>query len=97
MLAYANVFNAPICDVGLNQTEHLLSRRRDLDEDTVVDLEETEKLERLALLWVDLVDTLDSDDECELWLSWHVVAALGLGYTGKSDLLTLCIAVLLDV
>jgi hypothetical protein len=40
----------------------------EFDEDTVVDLEETEELEDLARLGRDLVDTLDADDKGELGL-----------------------------
>jgi hypothetical protein len=47
-----------VSDPGLNNAEHLLSSLRQLDEDTVVDLEETEKLEDLAGLGGDLVDTI---------------------------------------
>lgn len=81
----------------LDDLEHLLCGLGQADEDTVVDLEKTEELKGLALLGVDLVDTLDADDEDELGLSWDVVAALGLGDTGEADLLALCVAVLLDV
>lgn len=42
---------------GLDDLQHLGGSLGELDEDTVVDLEETEKLEGLALLGVDLVDT----------------------------------------
>ena len=44
-------------DVGLDETEHLLGGAGDLDEDTVVDLEEAEELQNLAGLGGDLVDT----------------------------------------
>jgi len=84
-------------DEWLDDPEHLGGSLGQTNEDTVVDLEEAKKLESLALLGVDLVDTLDADDEGELGLSWDVVAALGLGDTGKADLLALAIAVLLDV
>lgn len=47
----------PVGNVGLNETEHLLSRLGDLDEDTVVDLEEAEELEDFAGLGGNLVDT----------------------------------------
>jgi hypothetical protein len=46
-------------DEGLDDLEHLGGGLGQLDEDTVVDLEETEKLEGLALLGVDLVDTVN--------------------------------------
>lgn len=44
-------------DVGLNAEEHLGGRLGDLDEDTVVDLEETEELQDLAGLGGNVVDT----------------------------------------
>lgn len=44
-------------DPGLDDLEHLSGSLGDLDEDTVVDLEETEKLEDLAGLGGHLVDT----------------------------------------
>lgn len=84
-------------DEWLDDSEHLRGGLGQTDEDTVVDLEKTEELKGLALLGVDLVDTLDADDEDELGLGWDVVAALGLGNAREADLLALCIAVLLDV
>ena len=47
----------PVGDVGLNKTEHLLGRLRDLHKHTVVDLQETEELENFAWLGRNLVDT----------------------------------------
>ena len=82
---------------GLDNLEHLGDGLGDLDEDTVVDLEETEKLEDLAGLGGHLVDTLDTDDEDQLSLSSDVSGVLGLGDAVKTDLLTLSIAVLLNV
>ena len=84
-------------DEGLDNLEHLRGRLGQADEDAVVDLEKTEELESLALFWVDLVDTLDTDDEREARLSWDVVGTFLLGDTRETDLLTLGIAVLLDV
>jgi len=84
-------------DVWLGDLQHLGGGLGEADEDTRVDLDQTEKLEGLALLWVDLVDTLDTDDKDELWLRWNVVGALGLGRARETDLLTLLVAVLLDV
>lgn len=43
---------------GLDDLEHLNGGLCELDEDAVVDLEKTEELEGLALLGVDLVDTV---------------------------------------
>jgi hypothetical protein len=84
-------------DERLDDLEHLRGGLGQTDEDTVVDLEKTEELESLALLGVDLVDTLDAGNEDELGLGRDVVRALGLGDAGKTDLLTLVVAVLLDV
>lgn len=84
-------------DEWLDDLEHLNGSLGQLDEDTVVDLEKTEELEGLALLWVNLVDTLDADNEGKLWLGWDVERALLLGDTGQADLLALLVAVLLDV
>ena len=46
-----------VCDERLDNLQHLNSGLGKPDEDTIVDLEKTEKLEGLALLGVDLVDT----------------------------------------
>ena len=46
-----------VSDERLNDLQHLSGGLGDPDEDTIVDLEKTEKLEGLALLGVDLVDT----------------------------------------
>ena len=69
----------------------------DLDEDAVVDLQETEELEDLSWLGCNLVDTLNSDDEDKLGLIINIEAAALAGYSSKSDFLTLGIAILLDV
>lgn len=46
-----------VCDEGLDDLQHLGGGLGEPDEHTVVNLEETEELESLALLGVDLVDT----------------------------------------
>lgn len=84
-------------NVGVYDGQHLLSGLGELDENTVVDLDETEKLEDLAWLRSDLVDTLDADHEGKLGLLINVEVAALASNTGESDLLTLTIAVLLDV
>lgn len=84
-------------DERLDDLEHLRGGLGQTDEDTVVDLEKTEELESLALLGVDLVDTLDAGNEDELGLGGNIVAALGLGDASETNLLTLVVAVLLDV
>lgn len=86
-----------VSDPGLDDLEHLSDGLSDLDEDTVVDLKETEELEDLAGLGGHLVDTLDAYNEDQLSLGRDEGRVLGLGDAVKTDLLTLSIAVLLDV
>lgn len=45
-------------DVGVDNSQHLLGGLGETDEDTVVDLEQTEELQDLAGLGSDLVDTV---------------------------------------
>lgn len=47
----------PVCDEGLDDLQHLNGGLGEPDENTIVDLEETEELEGLALLGINLVDT----------------------------------------
>ena len=56
--------NAPVSDVGLNKTEHLLGGLGHLDEHTIVDLEETKELENFAGLGRNVVDT---DPDVKTW------------------------------
>lgn len=55
-----------VCDKWLDNPQHLGGSLSETHEDTVVDLEKTKKLQGLALLRVDLVDTLDADDKDKL-------------------------------
>jgi hypothetical protein len=84
-------------DPRLDDLDHLLGGLGDADEDTVVDLEETEELEDLAGLGGDLVDTLDADQEDQVALGRDVEGAILLGNASEADLLALGITVLLDV
>ena len=54
--------DVPVSNIGLNQTEHLLSRLRGLNEHTVVNLEEAKELENFAGLGRNVVDT---DPRCQ--------------------------------
>jgi hypothetical protein len=84
-------------DVGLNKAEHLLGGLGHADEDTVVDLEEAEKLEDLLGLGGNLGDTLEADDEVDLGLGGDVEVAGLAGLALEADLLLLLGNVLLDV
>ena len=84
-------------DEGLDDLQHLGGGLGQADEDTVVDLEETEELQGLALLRVDLVDTLDADDEGELGLGGDEEGAITLGLALGIDNVALGLDVLLLV
>jgi hypothetical protein len=86
-----------ISNEWLDDLQHLQSSLGELDEDAVVDLQQTEELQSLALLGINLVDTLDANDKSQLVLLGHVKLVLLLGLTLHADLLAVGIAVLLDV
>lgn len=96
-LAYALEVRVAVGDEWLDDLQHLHGSLGQADEDAIVDLQQAEELKSLALLRVDLVDTLDADDEGELGLGRDVVAALLLGNTAEADLLALCVTVFLYV
>lgn len=84
-------------DVRLGQSEQLRSGLGDLDENTRVDLSQTEQLQDLSWLRWDLRDTLDSDDEHQLWLGLNVERVVSLGLTLGVNQGTLSVSVLLVV
>lgn len=59
-------------NVWVDNGQHLLSSSSQSNEDTIVDLDKSEKLEDLSWLGCNLVDTLDSDNEDELVLFFNV-------------------------
>jgi len=67
-----------VCDVWLDEAEHVLHWLVDLDEDSVEDLTQAQKLQNLALLWCNLCDTTDADDDGNLWLCLKEEVALAL-------------------
>ena len=56
-------------------SKHVNSSLVQLDEDTIVNLSQTEKLENFLDLGRDLVDTTNSHDKCKFGISWHIVVA----------------------
>lgn len=84
-------------DVWLSQLEQLRGSLGDLNEDTGVDLGQSQQLQNLSWLRWDLVDTLDSDNENQLGLSLNVVRVGSLGLSLSLDDSTLGISVLLVV
>jgi hypothetical protein len=95
--AHGLLVGVAVGDERLNNLQHLHGSLGKLDEDTVVDLEQAEQLQSLALLGVDLVDTLDADNKGKLRLGRNVEAVAALGLAGQTNLLPLGIAVLLHV
>lgn len=86
-----------IGNVGPNEAEHLLGGLSHADKDTVVDLEEAEKLEDLLGLGGNLGDTLEADDKVDLRLGGDVEVTGLAGLALEADLLLLLGNVLLDV
>ena len=62
-------------------SEHVLGGLVDLDEDSVVDLPQSEQLKNLLDLGGHLVDTTDPHDKDKLGLSGDIVVSLLLGIT----------------
>lgn len=80
------------------RTPHRRPKQNDEpDENSVVDLEESEELQDLSRLGGDLVDTSKSDDEENLGLGGNVEVTRSPRLSSKSDLLLLGSRVLLDV
>lgn len=84
-------------DVRLSQSKQLGSSLGHLNENTRVDTGQTEQLQDLSWLRWDLRDTLDSDDEHQLWLGLNVERVGGLGVTLSLNQRALSISVLLVV
>jgi len=64
-----------ICDVRLNETEHLLRCPCNLDKNAIVDLEQAEQLQYFAGFRGNLVDTADTNDKVDLRLCRYVEVA----------------------
>lgn len=86
-----------VSNVWLDQLQQLGGSLGDLDEDTSVDLVQSQQLHDLSWLWSNLVDTLDSDNEDQLWLGVDVERTVGLGLTLGLDDGSLGVSVLLLV
>jgi len=84
-------------DVGFANTEHVKGSLVKLDEDSIVDLSETEQLKSFADLGVNLVYTPNSNDEGQFSFSWNIIVALVPGLASKSDFIALLGPVLLHV
>lgn len=74
-----------VSDVWFNQLQQFNGSLGDLDESTRVDLVQSQKLQNLSWLWSNLVDTLNSDDEDQLVLSFNVEGTSSLSITLSLD------------
>lgn len=86
-----------VSNVWLNELQELGSGLGELDKDGSVDLQQSQQLQHFSWFRWDLVDTLDSDNEDELWLSSNVVRTSSLGLTLGSNDGTVSLVVLLLV
>lgn len=77
--------------------QHLQGSLGESDENTIVDLQQAQELQRLALLGIDLVDTFDANNESQLRLRRDVEAVALLGFAGQPYPFPLCVAIFLDV
>ena len=89
--------NLPIGDIWLNKSEHLLSCLGHLDENTIVDLEETQKLEDFSGLGGNFVDTTDANNEVYFGLSWDKEVTRCTSSTLESNLFSFLSKVFLGV
>ena len=74
-----------VSNVGLDQSEHVDSGGVDLDENTVVDLSQSEQTKDLDDLGRASNDTADTDDEHDLTLGLDEEGVVGLGLTAGRD------------
>ena len=74
-----------VSNVWFSQLDQFLSSLGQSDENTGVDLGQSQQLQDLSWLRWDLHDTLDSDDENQLWLSINVVRTSSLGVSLSLD------------
>ena len=86
-----------VCDERFNQAEHGDGSGVQLNEDSVVDLTQTEELQNLAHFRRDSHDTTNADDQSHLRFRVHVNAAFSLGLTADTNQVVLDSTVLLDV
>jgi len=60
-------------------------------------LSQTEQFQAFSDLWVDTVDTSDTDNNSELWHSWDVEVLASAGHTAKTNSILLLLLVLSNV
>lgn len=86
-----------IRNVWLDHSDHVHGGLVDLDEDGIVDLEQSEELQHLSHLWCHCVNTLDTDEQCDLWHLLNVERATGSCLSLETDGVSLGLSVLSHV
>ena len=88
---------APACDERFDQAEHGDGNGVQLNEDSVMDLTQTEELQNLAHFRGDSHDTTNANDQSHLRFRVHVDAAFSLGLTADTNQVVLDGTALLEV
>ena len=70
-----------VSDVWLNDSNHVPGSLVELNEHSIVQLSESQKLQDLLWLWGKLIDTLDSDNESNLWFALDEEVSILLGFS----------------
>ena len=86
-----------ICNERLDNLQHLHGGLGHLDEDTIVNLEKSEELQGFAFLGINLVDTLDTNNEYKLGFFRDVEAVALLRLARQPDLLLLGVSIFLHI
>jgi len=84
-------------NVGFANSEHVNGSLIQLNENSVVDLTKSEKLQSLSYLGMNLVDTPNPDNKSQFGFSWNVIISLITCLSGQTDFIALLSAVLLHV
>jgi len=84
-------------DIRVDDGKHLLCGLGKTNEHAIVDLKESKELKDLAGFGGDLADTLDTDNKDQLGLLIDEEGPILFAHASEADLLTLSIAVSLDV
>lgn len=74
-----------VCDVWFDHSDHVHCGLVNLNEDCVVDLEQSEELQNLSHFWCHCVNTLDTDDKCHLWHLLDIEGASGSCLSLETD------------
>lgn len=72
-------------DEWLNHFDHIPGGFVKLDENTIVQLSQSKEVQDLLWLWCKLIDTFDSDNESNFWLTFDIERPGGFGLSPGCD------------